>query len=287
MSKIKIFIIILAIAGAVGVFFWQDLIGLYARFSLKLPQIEKGVSGLVQEAGKQIFTPPPLRAEKEAQRAFLAQEGVIADTNAERAKAGLPALKESLKLDASAKEKVLDMFKNQYFAHESPAGLGVGDLAEKAGYEFLIIGENLAEGNFANDAVLVDAWMNSPGHRANILNSRFQEIGAAVIKGTFEGQTTWLAVQEFGLPLSACPALDQSLKAKIQADQAQLDSAETLINSSRQELESMSHHDSSYVEAVNAYNALVAQYNTLVAATKQLINTYNSQVTQFNQCVTQ
>ena len=62
------------------------------------------------------------------------------------------------------------------------------------------------------------AWMNSPGHRANILNPHFQEIGVAVGKGMYEGHETWIAVQSFGMPLSACPASDANLKIKIDAN---------------------------------------------------------------------
>ena len=67
-------------------------------------------------------------------------------------------------------------------------------------------------GNFKNDQDLVSAWLNSPGHRANILNTRFTEIGTAVLKGFYEGREVWMAVQEFGLPLSSCPNPDSKVK---------------------------------------------------------------------------
>ncbi len=285
MKKIKIFTVFLIIAALAVLFFWQDLYRLYTNFSLKLPQIEKGVSGIVQEAGKQILTPPPLRAEKEAQKALLTQEGVIAYTNAERAKNGLPALKESLKLDASAQAKVLDMFKNQYFAHDSPTGRGVGDLAESAGYDFLIIGENLALGNFENDQSLVQAWMDSPGHRANILNVNYQEIGVSVLKGTFEGKTTWLAVQHFAKPLSACPQPDAVLKKEIGTNQVELAEIQNTLESLRAELQTMSRQDrESYNQKVEQYNNLVSQYNNLSGEIKNSIAIYNTQAGAFNSC---
>ena len=135
----------------------------------------------------------------------------------------MPALLENTKLDQSAELKAQDMLKNQYFAHTSPSGMAVGNLAEKVGYEFIAIGENLALGNFENDEALVQAWMDSPGHRANILNSRYQEIGVAVLKGVFEGRTTWLAVQHFGLPLSVCPSPQEGVKLTIDANQNKID----------------------------------------------------------------
>src|SRR3989344_2386836 len=152
---------------------------------------------------KEIAAPPPLKAQKEAPTAeiILTADGVLSWTNKEREKAGLPDLAPNQKLTASALAKVRDMFKNQYFAHESPAGKGAGDLAEAEGYDFILIGENLALGNFEGDKALVEAWIASPVHRANILGSRYKEIGIAVGRGMFGGRETWLAVQHFALPL--------------------------------------------------------------------------------------
>ncbi|MFH1401911.1 MAG: CAP domain-containing protein [Parcubacteria group bacterium] len=285
MKKIKIFSVFLIIAVSAVLFFWQDLAGFYGNFSLKLPQIEKGVSDLVQEAEKQIFTPAPLRAEKEAQKSLLTQKGIILHTNAKRAQNGLPALKESLNLDASAEAKVLDMFKNQYFAHESPDGVGVGDLAGNAGYDFLIIGENLALGNFENDQALVQAWMDSPGHRANILNANYQEIGVFVQKGTFEGKITWLAVQHFGKPVSSCPQPDATLKIEIETSQDQLLEIQNILEILRIELKTISRRDrESYNQKVAEYNDFVSQYNNLSAEIKTVVVTYNEQVKAFNIC---
>ena len=118
----------------------------------------------------------------------LSQNDVIDLTNKARATYGsLPALKENSKLDFSAEKKLQDMFMKQYFEHVSPSGIGVGDLANQISYEYIVIGENLALGNFKDDQALVDAWMASPAHRANILNKHYTEIGVAVGKGTFEG----------------------------------------------------------------------------------------------------
>ena len=285
MKKIKIFITFLVVVVVAVLFFWQDLAGLYINFSLKLPQIEKGVSDLVQEAGKQILTPEPLVSQEEAQESFLTREGVISYTNAERAKNGLLALKESLNLDASAKAKVLDMFKNQYFAHKSPAGLGVSDLAASAGYDFLIIGENLALGNFANNQALIQAWMDSPGHRANILNSNYQEIGVFVQEGIFEGKTTWLAVQHFGKPASACTEPSAVLKNEIKNSQEQLVEIENTLEVLRAELQATSRRDrETYNQKIEQYNSLVAQYNNLSAEIKALVAAYNEQVKAFNSC---
>lgn len=284
-QKNKVFILIILIAGIAVFLFKNDLTELYSGLNRNLPQIEQGINGLIQETGKQVLTPPPLRAEKEAEVAVLTKIGVISWTNIQRAKFGLPALKESVNLDASVAVKVKDMFENQYFAHDSPAGDGVADLAEEAGYSFIMIGENLALGNFENDETLVQAWMDSPGHRANILNANYQDIGVFVQKGMYEGRTTWLAVQHFGKPLSACPQPSESLKVQIEQNKAQITQLQTALEALQREIQAMSRRDRElYNQKVEQYNALVSQYNNLISQTKILVDSYNSGVQAFNAC---
>jgi hypothetical protein len=291
MKKLRIIILIFVVFAvfiAGFFFFWNQVVNLYTKFYLKLPEFQRGVGDFVmQEIEKQISTPPPLRAPEEVPEAFLTKAGVIKWTNSQRAKYGLPGLKENLKLDASAQLKVEDMFKNQYFGHVSPSGIEIGDLASEVGYEFLSIGENLALGNFENDEVLVQAWMDSPGHRENILNKSYTEIGVAVIKGTFEGKTTWLAVQHFVLPTSVCPKPDGKIKTEIETDRDQIKELETRLEELLVEIQGMKpRRDPNYNQKVEEYNTLVAQYNNLVGEIKNLIDEYNTQVNLFNNCLT-
>ena len=242
-------------------------------------------------AKKEVAAPPPLKAQKEAPTAeiILTAGGVLSWTNKERGNAGLPDLAPNQKLTASALEKVRDMFKNQYFAHESPAGKSAGDLAEAEGYDFVLIGENLALGNFEGDKALVGAWMASPGHRANILGARYKEIGIAVGLGMFERRETWLAVQHFALPLSACPAPDENLKIGIESFEAQINSLSVQASALKAELESEKPKNRNEYDAYNAkvneYNALAQQINALIGQVKSIIPVYNQQVNLFNQCV--
>ena len=154
---------------------------------------------------------------------ILSKDKVIEFTNKQRSENGsLEPLTENLKLDLSAEKKLQDMFDGQYFEHESPSGVKVGDLGEEVGYEYILIGENLALGNFKDDESLVLAWMNSPGHRANILNEHYKEIGVAVGSGIFEGRNVWLAVQHFGTPRNVCSKVDTVLYNQINIDQAKI-----------------------------------------------------------------
>ena len=291
MKKLRIIILIFVVFAvfiAGFFFFWNQVVNLYTKFYLKLPEFQKGVGDFVmQEIEKQISTPPPLRASEEVPEAFLTKTGVIKWTNSQRAKYGLPLLKENLKLDASAQLKVEDMFKNQYFGHTSPSGTEIGDLADRVGYEFLSIGENLALGNFENDEVLIQAWMDSPGHRENILNKNYTEIGVAVIKGTFEGKTTWLAVQHFALSTSVCPKPDGKIKTGIETDRDRLKELESKLEELLVEIRDMKpRRDPNYNQKIEEYNTLVVQYNNLVGEIKNLIDEYNTQVNLFNNCLT-
>ncbi|HYC34592.1 MAG TPA: CAP domain-containing protein, partial [Candidatus Paceibacterota bacterium] len=149
--------------------------------------------------------PDPLISKKAAVSGNLTVSVIVTETNNQRKANGLSELGVNELLTRAAQMKLDDMFKNQYFEHESPDGKGPGEVAEAAGYRFLTVGENLALGSFADEKDLVQAWMDSPGHRANILGTQFTEIGIAAKKGMFKGEEVWIAVQEFGKPLSACP----------------------------------------------------------------------------------
>jgi uncharacterized protein YkwD len=178
---------------------------------------------------KKIETPGPLRIVSDFINggSNLSKDNVISLTNDHRTENGnLAPLKENIRLNMSAENKLQDMFDKQYFEHVSPKGLGVGDLGEKVGYDYILIGENLAMGNFNSDLALVDAWMASTGHRANILNEHYTEIGVAVGKGTFEGKSVWMAVQHFGTPRDACPKVDQILYGIIELNQKNIKSIE-------------------------------------------------------------
>jgi uncharacterized protein YkwD len=270
-------LLLVIIAGAI--FFYRN------NFFSSLPKLESNsISEKIQEIQKEIFTPPPLVVEKENSGSFLTVKGIINITNQERQKNGLPLLKENSQLNQSAKIKADDMLKNQYFAHESLKGEGVSDLAKKTGYDYIVIGENLAMGNFKDDNDLVSAWMNSPGHRANILNSKYEEIGVAIVKGEFNGEQTWLAVQHFGRPIAACAEPDESIKAIIDSSGIRLSALEKELQQLSKEINSTSRWDSSYNSKVDQYNEMVREYNTLVSGTKYLIDKYNNQVKAFNAC---
>lgn len=123
-------------------------------------------------------------------------------TNEQRQKNGLQPLKIDERLITAANAKASYMFSHNYWAHTAPDGTTPWYFFSKAGYSYLHAGENLAK-EFDTSAHVVDAWMDSPSHRANILRTDYQDVGFAVMNGTLQGQQTTLVVQMFGLKQSA------------------------------------------------------------------------------------
>lgn len=241
---------------------------------------------------KTVVAPGPLRVVAVTPTTSdLTVRGVIEKTNTARALnpgadgGGLYMLTENYLLDRDAQMKLDDMFAKQYFEHVSPSGVGPADLAQAVGYAYVIVGENLALGDFGSDQGVVTAWMNSPGHRANILNPHYQEIGVAVEKGMYEGHMTWLAVQSFGMPLSSCPVINANLKAQIDANSIAIATLRAQLDAKKAQIDSTSQQDSSYNTYVNEFNAIVPQYNALVEANRASVSTYNAGVQAFNACI--
>ena len=289
--KIIGFILLFLVTVGIGVYFGGNIISFFSQdFIENVSKIEsiEPLGDLVTIAvdfEKKINTPPPIRMEVQAPQSLLTQNGVFIWTNIQRATYGAPSLNPNMKLNEAAQIKLQDMFENQYFMHESLLGVGPGELANAVNYEFIMVGENLALGNFENDQALLQAWMDSPGHRANILNEKYAEIGIAVGKGIFEGQSTWLAVQEFGLSITACPQPDESLFAQIQSDETHINNLEKMLILKRGELRNFRpKHSKAYNQKANEYNILVGEYNVLIEKIEILVATHNSQIQLFNQC---
>lgn len=106
---------------------------------------------------------------------------VIDLTNAQRSKNGLPALKHDTQLSGVAQKKSVDMAQNNYFSHTSPTYGSPFDMMRDMGVSYKSAGENIAQGQRTPQEV-VTAWMNSEGHRKNILSANFTHIGVGYEK---------------------------------------------------------------------------------------------------------
>lgn len=132
----------------------------------------------------------------------ITPERVIELTNQKRAELGLSPLKQNSLLSEAARRKAGDMFAFNYWAHNSPSGRDPWSFFKEVGYKYRYAGENLAR-DFQDPESVVQAWMNSPSHRENIVNGKYQEIGVAVVDGSLLGVETTLVVQLFGSQASA------------------------------------------------------------------------------------
>lgn len=143
---------------------------------------------------------------------------LLTETNAERAKLGLPILTLNSQLSAAAAAKAADMFRYGYWAHTSPQGKTPWEFITGSGYRYTLAGENLAK-NFSTSRGVVDAWMASPTHRDNIVKQGYREIGFAVVNGVLNGEETTLVVQMFGSSniTAALPAVKPIVPAEAAA----------------------------------------------------------------------
>lgn len=246
----------------------------------------------------------------------LDPEKIVDWTNKYRLDNNLPLLTRNKLLEEGATRKVNDMFSKQYFEHISPIGTTPSDLVLSVGYTYRYTGENLAMGNFTDEKALVDAWMASPGHRANILNKNYIEIGVDTDQNDILGYHTWLSVQEFGSPAPNCPSPSKQLKEEINSQENELNSLEDqhkelraqyddliaqandlikqgneIYQSTKNLSQAQSYYDQGKIKQTEAEQILLQareiekQMLNLQANTSQDIVDYNLQVNTYNECI--
>lgn len=121
-------------------------------------------------------------------------------TNQERVDRELMPLSTNALLTQAAENKARDLRVNNYFDHYRPTdGKKPWDFIEETGYRWRVTGENLARG-YQNNNQIIEAWMNSASHRANILSPKYTEIGVAAVEVTKNNLPVIITVQLFGAP---------------------------------------------------------------------------------------
>ncbi len=130
-----------------------------------------------QQPSARLYLPLVIRAEPTPTSAFSEEAlAVTAYTNQYRQAAGCPPLTLSPQLTQAAQRHTDDMAYNDFFDHTGSDGSSPGDRIRDTGYDFLLAGENIAAG-YPTAQEVVEGWMSSPPHRANILNCDYREIG--------------------------------------------------------------------------------------------------------------
>jgi uncharacterized protein YkwD len=246
----------------------------------------------------------------------LSADKIIEITNEYRKENNLPELKKNNLLTEAAEQRTEDMFNKQYFAHDSPEGVKPSDVVLKTNYNYSLTGENIALGDFKTEKDLVDAWMASPGHRANILNTEYTEIGVDATLDNYQGRATWISTQEFGKQAPTCSAPDQKISKNIDDAKARYNELERQMNGLSKEAQDLieranqkiaqgnSIYDQTHSktkaepywndgeslgeEAQSKFNEakiIDKQLKDLYIQIDRLVNEFNNQVNIYNKCV--
>ena len=152
------------------------------------------------------------------------QQEIIDLTNEIRVQKGMEPLQPFTKLYDSGQLKADDMAQKEYFEHVGPDGRRLKDYMNTVGYEYKYAGENLAMG-FADAQSLVNAWVNSPTHYANLIDTDYLEFGVGLHVGQYDGTPTVYVAQHFGKKVgtkksvgSLKVVLDEKVEEKIKSD---------------------------------------------------------------------
>jgi len=154
----------------------------------------------------EVFVLPDVLAEQE-QTIFLL-------TNDVRVANGLIPLTAESRLHHSAEAKTSDMASHAYFAHTSPDNVGLADFLADAGYPYSVAGENLAIG-FSDPRELVQAWIQSPTHFANLVDTEYADTGVGLSAGTYEGVPVVYVAQHYGVEKALTHAQPSELSAVV------------------------------------------------------------------------
>lgn len=134
----------------------------------------------------------------------VSQESLLINTNQQRLANGSGALSINQKLVIAAQTKANDMATKDYWAHKTPDGKEPWFFFDQAGYKYFKAGENLAYG-FLNSESTIDGWMNSEGHRHNLLDNDFKEVGFGVANvSNYQGKgNATIVVAEYARPITS------------------------------------------------------------------------------------
>lgn len=137
-------------------------------------------------------TAPTQQAVQPSQNGSVQQQ-ILTLVNVERKKVNLQPLTLNSKLGQAAQNHTNDMVSKSYFSHTSPSGGTMTSRVKATGYVYSTIGENIAAGSSTATATMTQ-WMNSPGHRANILNPKFRELGVGYAPSNDQYRYYWTQV---------------------------------------------------------------------------------------------
>lgn len=224
-------------------------------------------------------------------RKQITASNIIYFTNQERVARELRPLKYNSQLSKSAQAKGTDMIRYNYFAHESPEPThhNFSYFIDQQNYQFIRISENLAMGEFTTAQEVVTAWMNSPGHRANILYANYRDIGVSISqKKNKNGENDIIIVQHFGTPKTNCVDIPQELTRQLESISNEASQAKEKAAALKEEIDSQVNlfDDQKLNDLIGIYNTTIRSYNALAQKFEAITNTYNTEAKKYNACIT-
>jgi uncharacterized protein YkwD len=223
-------------------------------------------------------------------RIALNAKNITYFVNKERTQRGLKALKTNSKLIQSARTKAADMIVYNYFAHASPVDSkkDFSYFIDKQSYVFIRVSENLAMGEFTSADDVVNAWMKSPGHAANILFPDYRDTGVSVqVKPNPKGGSDIIIVQHFGVPKNTCPSISDEITTSLQSIESQAKSAKEKADElkARIDKEQTKLSENDLDELIGMYNTTIRSYNSLVGKFTMITEQYNKAAETYNNCI--
>ncbi len=163
----------------------------------------------------------------------VSSQQLLADSNEGRLANHQPSLQISPQLTAAAQSKAKDMAGRNYWSHVTPDGKQPWSFIDASGYQYRAAGENLAYG-FGTSGQVLTAWLHSPEHRANVLNSNFQDVGFAMANvANYRGNgPETIVVALYGEPVSGIETTNHALPAVLGAQTRHVSQLHMLSTSS-------------------------------------------------------
>lgn len=217
-------------------------------------------------------------------------KNILSIINKERNERGLRSLAFDYELNISAQKKSQDMLSNAYFAHTRLDGKPFTYFIDYAGYDYIKTSENLARGNFTTSSEIVEAWMNSIGHRQNILDSTMVDTGIGIVFGEYKGSDTYFITQHFGRPRGTCPIIEKYLEPEIRINNLKGKALYAEIKTLQKTIDEILNNNPSeqdrlqVKELEKSLDTKITEYNSIVDSVQSLTLIYNTQVKAFNEC---
>lgn len=160
---------------------------------MKIVSIPTSIAALVTVSSLTIATGITSYTQPATAQTPSFQQQILQLVNAERKKVNAPPLTLNSKLNQAAQNHTNDMVAKRYFSHTSPSGSTMVSRVNAVGYSYRTIGENIAAGKASPNDTMIQ-WMNSAGHRKNILNPSFKELGVGYAPSNDQYRHYWTQV---------------------------------------------------------------------------------------------